>query len=87
VTLSVAVIERTWMQVTLDGQEQPGELLEAGEERTWEAQQSIYFICGNAGGVEVTVNGDELGTLGERAQVVDRTWTPQGEATPTPQSS
>lgn len=84
VTLAIAVIERTWLQVTVDGQEQPGELLEAGEERTWEAQEAIYFICGNAGGVEVTVNGKELGTLGGRAEVVDRTWTPQGEITPTP---
>jgi hypothetical protein len=85
VVLSIVVIERAWLQVTLDGQEVPGELLEVGEERTWEAEQTLYLICGNAGGVEVTVNGEELGTLGGRAQVVDRTWTPQGEATPTPQ--
>ena len=58
-------------------------VLEANEERTWEGEQSIYFICGNAGGVEVTVNGEALGTLGGRAEVVDRTWTPLGEATPT----
>jgi cytoskeleton protein RodZ len=87
VTLSIRVIERAWLQVTLDGLEQPGELLEVDEERTWEAEQSIYFICGNAGGVMVTVNGDELGALGRRAEVVERTWTPQGEATPTPAPS
>ena len=84
VTLSIRVIERAWLQVTVDGQELPGELLEVGAERTWEADQTIFFICGNAGGVEVTVNGEELGTLGGRAEVVDRTWTPSGEATPTP---
>jgi hypothetical protein len=72
------------MQVTVDDVEQPGELLEAGEERTWEGQYAIYFICGNAGGVEATVNGQELGVLGERAQVVEKTWTPEGEVTPTP---
>ena len=82
--LKVVVIERTWLQVTLDGQEQPGELLEADQEREWQANDSIYMICGNAGGIEVTVNGQELGTLGQRAQVVEKTWTPQGEVTPTP---
>lgn len=87
VRLSLAVIERAWLQVTLDGQEQPGELLEAGDERTWEADRSIRLVCGNAGGIQVTVNGQELGTLGDRAQVVERTWTPQGEATPTPAPS
>jgi cytoskeleton protein RodZ len=84
VTLSIVVTERAWLQVTVDGQEQPGELLEVGEERTWEAERTIYFICGNAGGIEVTVNGEELGALGGRAEVVERTWTPQGEVTPTP---
>ncbi len=87
VVLEIEVIERAWMQVTVDEQERPGELLEAGEERTWEAQHAIYFICGNAGGVEVTVNGKELGVLGGRAEVVERTWTPEGEVTPTPTPS
>lgn len=87
VTLAIVVIERAWMQVTLDGQEQPGELLEVGAERTWEADRSIRLVCGNAGGIEVVVNGQELGTLGRRAEVVERTWTPQGEATPTPAPS
>jgi cytoskeletal protein RodZ len=84
VSLSIVVIERAWLQVTIDGQEQAGELLEKDAERTWEAEQSIYFVCGNAGGVVVTVNGENLGALGRRAEVVERTWTPQGEATPTP---
>jgi cytoskeletal protein RodZ len=84
VVLEVRVIERAWLQVTVDDEELPGELLETGEERTWEAENAIYFISGNAGGVEVTVNGEELGTLGGRAEVVERTFTPEGEATPTP---
>ena len=82
--LQVKVVERTWLQVTVDNEEMPGELLEADQERQWEAKQAIHLICGNAGGVEITVNGVEMGSLGERAQVVEKTWTPQGEATPTP---
>ena len=74
------------MQATVDDVEQPGELLEAGEERTWEGQYAIYFICGNAGGVEATVNGEELGVLGGRAEVVEKTWTPDGEVTPVPKT-
>lgn len=84
VVLQVQVIERTWLQVTVDGQELPGELLQEEEERTWEAQYSIYLICGNAGGVELMVNGEKLGVLGERGQVVEKLWTPEGEVTPTP---
>lgn len=84
VSLTIKVIERAWIQVTIDGQEQPGKIFEANEERSWEAQKTIYFICGNAGGVEITVNGNALGLLGRRAEVVEKIWTPQGEATPTP---
>ncbi|MBN1933222.1 MAG: helix-turn-helix domain-containing protein [Anaerolineae bacterium] len=84
VTLAIKVIERAWVQVTIDGQEQPGNIFEADQEQTWEAQKTIYFICGNAGGVEITVNGQALGLLGRRAEVVEKLWTPQGEATPTP---
>lgn len=87
VSLSIKVIERAWMQVTLDGRELPGGFWDAGDEESWEATNAIYFICGNAGGVEVTVNGQELGLLGNRGQVVEKTWTPQGEATPTPPST
>jgi cytoskeleton protein RodZ len=86
VVLSIKVIERTWLQVTVDGEELPGQLLEADDEREWEGKYTIYFICGNAGGVQVTVNGEELGTLGERGEVVEKLWTPQGEATPTPEA-
>jgi len=87
VVLEIKVIERSWLQVTVDEQELPGELLEADEERRWEAQRAIYYICGNAGGVEVFVNGEQLGTLGERGEVVERTWTASGEVTPTPQAA
>jgi hypothetical protein len=82
--LQINALERSWMQVTIDDVERPGELLEAGEERTWRGEYAIYFICGNAGGVEATVNGEPLGVLGERAEVVEKLWTPQGEVTPTP---
>ena len=56
-------------------------ILEAGEERTWRGENSIGFRCGNAGGVMITIDAEELGILGERGQVVDQTWTAQEEQT------
>ena len=85
VVLSLKFTDRVWLQVAVDGQESPGEMFEVDEEKTWEGQFTIYLICGNAGGVEATVNGVELGILGERAEVVEKTWGPQGEVTPTPE--
>lgn len=88
IELKAQAVERAWLMVTVDGEVEFQGLLEAGEERTWHAQRSMGFRCGNAGGVLVTVNGEELGVLGERGQVVDQTWVVQEEqlVTATPPS-
>ena len=86
VHLRVDPIERAWLQVTVDGAIDFEGILEVGQERVWQAQRSIALRCGNAGGVLIAVNGEELGTLGERGQVVERTWT-LDETTPTPQAA
>ena len=85
VTLLLKFVDRVWLQISVDGQDLPGEMFEIGEEKEWQAEYSIYLICGNAGGVEATVNGEELGLLGERAEVVEKIWGPEGEMEPTPE--
>jgi transcriptional regulator with XRE-family HTH domain len=88
VELRAEAIERSWVLVTTDGRVDFQGTLEAGEERTWQAESSIAFRCGNAGGVVITINGEELGTLGERGQVVDQAWIAQEDeiAVATPSS-
>lgn len=84
VTVSITVTEESWVEVTLDGLNDFRGLLNAGEGRTWQARREIILRLGNAGGVQVTVNGEFLGTLGERQQVVEFAWGPEGEVTPEP---
>ena len=84
VTLSITVTEESWTEVTLDSLNDFRGLLSADEQRTWQAQREIILRLGNAGGVEVTVNGAFLGTLGERQQVMEFAWGPEGEVTPAP---
>ena len=59
-------------------------MLEAGSRRTWHGWESVALRCGNAGGVRATVNGEDLGLLGERGQVVEKEWLAEG-VTPTPE--
>jgi len=82
IELTAQVVDRSWVLLTTDDEVSFQGLLEAGEERTWRAEHSIRFRCGNAGGIMITVNGEELGTLGERGQVIDQTWIAQGEHAP-----
>jgi cytoskeleton protein RodZ len=84
VVVAAKFVDRVWLQVSIDGQESPGSMYEAGDEEQWTGDDTVYMICGNAGGIEVTVNGEELGALGARAEVVEKLWGPQGEMTPTP---
>lgn len=70
--LELVFTDTSWIQVTADGVRQFQGELEAGTYQSWYAEQRIELRIGNAGVVEVTVNGQELGTLGEPGEVVDR---------------
>ena len=84
VTLQVTITEQSWIEVTLDGIGEFRGMLNTGEQRTWQARREIILLAGNAGGVQATVNGEFLGTLGERQQVVEFAWGPEGQVTPAP---
>lgn len=83
VEVEVSIVEYAWLRVIVDGEEAFVGSLEAGTTHTWQGRESIVLRCGNAGGVEATVNGESLGPLGERGQVVDIEWLAEG-VTPTP---
>jgi len=79
IVLEMTVVERAWVQVRVDGEIAFEGILEAGEERRWVARGHMALRCGNAGGVELTVNGEPLGRLGERGEVVDLEWRTREE--------
>jgi cytoskeleton protein RodZ len=70
----------SWMRVTVDGVTQlEGEQPE-GERLTFSADDSITVRLGDAGVVRVTVNGEDRGMLGARAEVVEQTFTAEDAA-------
>jgi cytoskeleton protein RodZ len=69
--VDVEIIARTWLEVTVDGDPAFRGLIEAGTNWSWFAQDSIAIHVGNAGGVLATLNGQDLGALGEQDEVVD----------------
>ena len=81
----VEIVARTWLEVAVDGEPAFRGLIEAGTNWSWFAEDSISMHVGNAGGVLVTLNGQELGPIGEPDQVVDVEWTWENlYATPEP---
>ncbi|MCS6845760.1 MAG: DUF4115 domain-containing protein [Caldilineales bacterium] len=94
--LELITTERSWVSVVVDDQKVLETTLEAGQSGRWEGQQSIAVRTGNAAGVQLTLNGEPVGPLGSRGQVVALRWelsdgavvvttpTPLPTRTPTP---
>ncbi|MGH3088998.1 MAG: helix-turn-helix domain-containing protein [Rubrobacteraceae bacterium] len=74
VTVSVEGAE-SWISVSADGSVAYSQIAQPGFSETFEAQNDILLSTGNAGAVEVEVNGQDLGVLGESGEVLDRSFT------------
>ena len=48
--------------------------LEPGQTPSWEANNSLKMLTGNAGGIEPILNGAEMGKMGNVGQVIERSW-------------
>lgn len=69
--LDVKVIEDTWVILQVDGQPALNQVLREGETRKLEAENEIRFeVVGNAGGLELTLNGRPIPSIGPRGKVV-----------------
>jgi cytoskeleton protein RodZ len=82
ISLELRTPQRAWVRVVVDGQVDTEGTLEADTTRSWEANDSISIRTGNGGGVNLVLNGEDLGPMGTVGQVVERTWiVDQGEVT------
>lgn len=75
ISLTLKITQRSWTKVTVDGNVVMQELLEAGQERSWSAKQSVTILTGYAAGVNVSINGQNIGPMGSAGQVTERTWS------------
>ncbi len=74
------VKDLSWIKVTTDGNVALSDNLTAGTNQRFTATSSIDLAIGNAAGVSLTINGREVGTLGQTGQVREITITPQNAA-------
>ena len=77
--LELMFTDTSWIQVTVDGVRQFQGELETDTYRSWYGEERIELRIGNAGAVQVTVNGQFLGMLGEPGEVIDRVFEKVGE--------
>ena len=82
IDMQMRITQRAWVRVTVDGEVVQEGTLESGAVKEYQAEQSISIRTGNGGGVSLTLNGEDLGPMGDVGKVVERTWVvDQGEIT------
>jgi len=71
---TVDISSPAWLRVIADGDVVYEGTLDAGAHCEWMAWDTLLIRTGNAGGTLLTLNGRELGPLGDSGSVVERRW-------------
>ena len=77
VELVAKFTDRCWTQVVADGKTVYEGTMEAGKSQTWKGKSKVVITAGNAGAVELSVNGQTMGKAGDIGQVVEKSFTPE----------
>ncbi len=78
--LLVRAIEPTWIRIQTDDLRAVDELLSPGTIREWTAEKRFLLTVGNAGGIEIELNGRPMPPLGQRGAVIRQLELPQAAA-------
>lgn len=85
IVVTAKYTDSCWTQVTADGQNIFTGIPKVGDTLTWNAKQNMIIRLGNAGGVDMTYNGQPQGPLGGDGDVIVKTFglPTSGTASPT----
>jgi len=90
VTVELVITQPSWTQILADDVKVFEGVLQPGDNRIWTGQRRVAVRVGNAGGVEVIVNGQSQGILGGEGEVTDRIYEKvddPAQLTPTPEQT
>ena len=74
VAVELKLHERSWVQILVDDVKTFEGILEAGDRPNWVGENKVAIRAGNGGGIEVFINGQNMGFMGEQGQVIDKVW-------------
>jgi hypothetical protein len=76
--LQLKAVGETWVSLQVDGQPVQEMTLKPGEGISVQASNRIRVILGNAGGLDLILNGKPLEKFGKSGEVLTLIFTPQG---------
>lgn len=71
VDLALLMEGSSWIRVQVDGEVVFEGTVPAGEQRSFTATSEVHMRLGNAGDVRLVLNGEDLGSIGGRGEVVE----------------
>jgi cytoskeleton protein RodZ len=77
-SLQLKAVEETWVSLEVDGQSGRGMTLKPGEGISVQASNRIRMILGNAGGLDLILNGKILEKFGKSGEVLTLIFTSNG---------
>ncbi len=77
-SLQLKAAEETWVSLQVDDQPEKEMTFKAGEGISVQASNRIRIIIGNAGGLDLILNGKTLDKFGKSGEVLTLIFTPQG---------
>jgi cytoskeletal protein RodZ len=80
--LKAVATEKTWMRIRTDDQQTFDVLLQPKETITWTARRKFEIDVGNAGGVELSLNGVPQGPMGKSGEVLHMILPKEAKVTP-----
>lgn len=72
--VEVEVSQKCWLEVTGDGKLLYSGILMPGERKVWSSDRYMTIHAGNAGGIRIYYNGEDLGIPGRPGQVIRKTF-------------
>jgi hypothetical protein len=75
--LRADVREKTWIKIFVDDQAPKEYIFSPGANPEWKAKEGLELLIGNAGGIILEFNGEQMKNLGNSGQVV-RLSLPEG---------
>ncbi len=78
VRVVVTARDDSWLQVTADGKTAFVGILKAGESRNFDSDGTVKVRTGNAGGIDISLNGKKLDSLGLTGEIRTVSLTAEG---------
>ena len=80
VEVKLSFTDRCWTEVVVDGKTEFEGTAEKGKVLTLKGKDKVHITAGNAGALNYSLNGKDMGAIGQKGEVVEKTFTKENAA-------